>query len=151
MTRPEHHSIFTRGSMGMVAVLLTLAMSNRAGAAVSEGAHYTNAVAANEQRIALFFEAEQCFQEKLKVGRERYDQKQIVRSNIIATMSAELQAREQTVVIGPASASDSKIDELAAGSQPWLAVASLAIGCGGFACYLNRQRAQVVFVRKRQK
>jgi len=145
------HRIFTRRSIGIIAMLVALAASNRASAAVSEGAHYTNAVAANEQRISLFFEAEQCFQEKLKVGRERYEQKQVVRSNVIAAMSAELQAREQTVVMGPPSASDGKIDELASGSQPWLAVASLAIGCGGLACYLNRQRAQVTFVRRPAK
>jgi hypothetical protein len=142
MTRPIHHRILKHSLMGMAAVLVTLAVSIRASAAISEGPKYTNAVAAEEQRILQFYQAEQSYQEKLKVGRERYDQKQVNRAKIIAAMSAELRARQQTVVIQPVAASDGNTDEPVSGSRPWLAVEVLAIGLIGYGYYLNRQRAQ---------
>jgi hypothetical protein len=143
------HRIFMPSLMGIAAILVTLAMSIGASAAVSSGPHYTNSVAAEEQRILQFFQAEQSFQEQLNVGRKRYEQKQVIRSNIIAAMSAELQARQQTVMLGSVAGSDGNSETLASGVRPWLAVTSLAMCFGGLGCYLNRQRAQDASVRKR--
>jgi hypothetical protein len=150
MTRPRRHRTFTPKLLEMAATLVTLAMAIGANAAVSNGPKYTNAVAAEEQRIFQFYQAQQSFQEQLKVGRERYEQKQINRAKVIAAMSAELQAREQTVVISPASASDGNTEGPISGFGPWLAVTSLALGLGSLGCYLNRQRPQEAFVRKRR-
>ena len=150
MTRAMRQRVLTHGLTRVAALLVSLAMSNRANAAVAQGPHYTNSVAAEEQRILQFFEAEQSFQDKLKVGRERYEQKQLSRSNIIAAMSAELQARQQTVAMEPVAASKRNTDELVSGSQPWLAVLSLAIGIVALGCFRNRQQPQDEFVRQRQ-
>jgi hypothetical protein len=138
----------TCGLTGIAAMLIELTSPNGARAAIAQGPKYTNAVAAEEQRIIQFFQAEQSFQDKLKVGRERYEQKQLIRSNVIAGMNAELQARQQTVAGVPVAAANRKADELVSGSQPWLAVASLVMGIVGLACFLNRQRPQAEFVRK---
>jgi hypothetical protein len=147
MIRLMRHRVLTHSLMGMAAMLLALATPNRSKAAISQGPHYTNSVAAEEQRILQFFQAEQSFQNKLKVGRERYDQKQLARSNIIAAMTAELQARQQTVMMAPVAASSRNAEELASSSQPWLAVASLIIGIGGLGCLRIRQRPRSSFMR----
>jgi hypothetical protein len=148
MTSALRLRALTRGLMGIAAVLIELASPNGARAAIAQGPKYTNSVAAEEQRIIQFFQAEQSFQDKLKVGRERYEQKQLVRSNIIAGMNAELQARQQSVANVQVTAANKKADELVSGSQPWLAVTSLVMGIVGLACFLNRQRPQAEFVRK---
>jgi hypothetical protein len=148
MTFAWRRRALTWGVMGIAALLIELTSPDCARAAIAQGPKYTNAVAAEEQRIIQFFQAEQSFQDKLKVGRERYEQKQLYRSNIIAGMNAELQARQQTVAIVSVAAADRKADELVSGSQPWLAVASLVMGIAGLACFLNRQRPQAEFVRK---
>jgi hypothetical protein len=127
--------------MGRVALLVILGLTLRAHAAISEGPKYTNAVVAEQQRILQFYQAEQSFQEKLKVGRERYNLKQVNRGKVIAAMSAELQARQQTVGVQPVVVPDAKTNEPVPGSGPWLAVALLAIGVIGFKYYQNTQRA----------
>jgi hypothetical protein len=139
------HRIFTNGLMGIVAMLVTLAWPNRAGAAISQGPHYTNAIAAEQQRILDFYQAQQSYQEQLKVGQKRYDQKQAKRAQIIAGMAEELQARQQTVVIQSVAAADGHADGTVSGSGLWLAVAVLSIGLGGIGVYLNRQRRQNTF------
>jgi hypothetical protein len=146
------HRIFGHSVMGMAAVLATLAMSIPAGAAISNGPNYTNAVAAEQQRILQFHQAEQSYQQKLKVGRERYNQKQINRAKVIAAMSSELQARQQTVVIQPAAGAgpDGNTDEPAGRFRPWLGVAALAVGFFGFGHHLKHQRAQNALRRKQQ-
>ena len=152
MTRLAHHRIFTDSLTGMAAMLVMLEISISASAAISNGPNYTNAVTAEEQRILQFHLAEQAFQQKLKVGRERYDQKQINRAKVIAAMSSELQARRQTVVMQPVAgaASSGDTDEPASWFQPWVAVAVLAVGFIGFAYYLNRRRLQDLFGQKQQ-
>ena len=142
MSRAVRHLIFRRSLMGMAAMLITLAKPIPASAAISNGPHCTNAVAAEEQRILQFYQAEQSYEEKLKVGRERYDQKQVNRAKIIAAMASALQARQQAVVIQPVAAPEGNTDEPAEWFGPWLAVKALAIGMIGFGYCLRRQRAR---------
>jgi hypothetical protein len=140
MTHPMHHRIITQSLAGIAATLTLLAGPICARAAISGGPKYTNAVAAEESRDTQFFEAEQSYQEKLKVGRERYDQKQIKRAQIIATMSAELQARQQTVVIEPVAAPAGNTEEPVSWFQPSTAVVVLVAGCIGLGFFLNRPK-----------
>jgi len=136
--------------MGMAGILITLSTSIPASAAISNGPNLTNAAAAEEQRILQFHQAELSYQEKLKVGRERYNQQQIKRARIIAAMSSELQARQQTVVIQPVAAPDANPEEPDSGFQPALVVAVVAVGIFGFRFYRNRQRAlQTVGLKRR--
>jgi len=122
-------------------MLLALVLPNRAGAAISQGPLYTNAVASEQRRVLQFFEAQQSYQEQLKVGRQRYDQRQANRAKIIAAMSEELETRQQTVAIQPAGTSDGHAGGVILESSLWLALAVLSIGIGGTGVYLNRQRA----------
>jgi hypothetical protein len=119
-----------------------LPISFPAGAAISNGPHCTNAVAAEQQRILQFNYAEQSFQQQLKVGRERYNQKQVNRAKVIAAMSSELEARQQGAVSQPLAAPDGKAAKPAGRSRLWLAVAVLAAVLGGLGYRLHRQRAQ---------
>jgi len=141
---------FSHCLIGTAGILLTWSMSIPASAAISNGPNFTNAVAAEEQRILQFHQAEQSFQEKLKVGRERYNQKQISRAKVIAAMSSELQARQQTVVIEPVAAPEANSDEPVSLFQPLLTAALLAVGLIGFARYRNRQHAKNALGQKRQ-
>jgi hypothetical protein len=144
MSGRRRHCIFRDSLMGMAGILITLAMPIPAGAAISNGPNCTNAVAAEEQRILQFHLAEQAYQQQLKVGRERYQQKQMTRAKIIAAMASELQARQQTVVIHPVAVAEASgnTDEAASWFQPWVVVAVLTVGFFGFAYYLKRQRVQ---------
>jgi hypothetical protein len=130
---------FTRKLIVLAAILVTMTMALRARAAVSKGPLYTNAVVAEEQRILLFFQAEQSFQEQLKVGRERYAQKQATRAKVIAAMSAQLQARQKTVVLPPLAASFDTPEALDPIFRPWLGVIFLASCMIGAGFYLKSQ------------
>jgi len=134
------------GRLGMAATILTLSVSTPVSAAISKGDSYTNAVAAEQQRLFLFDQAERSYQKQLQVGRERYEQKQTNRAKVIAAMSSELQARQQVVVIHPAPAPETSgnADQPLVPVGPSLAVAALAITLIGFGYYRNRQRARNV-------
>ncbi len=146
MSRRRRHRIFKHSLIWMAGILITLAMSIPGGAAIANGPINTNAVAAEEQRVLQFHLAEEAYQQQLKVGRERYQQKQINRAKIIAAMSSELQARQQTVVIQPVAGASpfAHINGPVSWFQPWVAVAVLAVGFFCFAYHLNRQRVQDV-------
>ncbi|MGO8700477.1 MAG: DUF4357 domain-containing protein [Limisphaerales bacterium] len=131
--------------LGMAAILVTLSISIPVSAAISKGGNYTNAVAAEQQRLLLFDEAERSHQKQLQVGRDRYEQKQTNRARVIAAMASELQARQQVVVIHPAAAETrADADQPLVPVQPSLALAVLAIALIGFGYYRNRQRARNV-------
>ena len=144
MSRRRRHRIFKHSLIWMAGILITLAMSIPGGAAIANGPINTNAVAAEEQRVLQFHLAEEAYQQQLKVGRERYQQKQINRAKIIAAMSSELQARQQTVVIQPVAGASpfAHINGPVSWFQPWVAVAVLAVGFFCFAYHLNRQRVR---------
>jgi hypothetical protein len=136
------HRSFRLSLMGMAGLLIALSLSIPASAAISNGPKFTNSVAAEEQRIVQFHQAEQAFQEQLKVGRERYNQKQIKRAAVIAAMSSELQSRQQTVVIEPVAVPEGSTDEPVSWFQPLQFVAVLALGFISFGFYRNHQRAK---------
>ena len=130
--------IFGHRLLGIAALPVTLALSFHAHAAVSEGTKSTNAAVAEERRLLQFHEAEQSYQEKLKVGRERYDQKQVDRAKVISAMSAELEARQRAVGIRPAGDSDDYADQTISRARPSLAAAVLALGLIGFGYFLTQ-------------
>ena len=140
MNHPAHHRISRQSLIGIAAMLITVAMPICARAAVSQGPSYTNAALAEQSRNTEFYRAEQSYQEKLKVGRERYDQKQINRAKIIGAMSAELQARQQTVVIQPVADAPATTDEPVSGFPPALTVVLLAFGFIGAVYFLKRAK-----------
>jgi hypothetical protein len=149
MSRPTRQRIFRHSLTGVAALLMTLAMPMRASAAVSQGPICTNAIVAKERRNARFFEAEQSFQEQLKVGRERYNEKQINRAKVIAAMSEELQARQQTVVIHRAGDPDDNTDQPVLPSRSFQAVVALALGFIGLVYYLKRLKLTLPAPRPR--
>ncbi len=130
--------IFGPRLMGLAVLPVTLALSFHANAAVSEGTKSTNAAVAEERRLLQFNEAEQSFQEKLKVGRQRYDQKQVDRAKVIQAMSAELVARQRSLGIRPAGDFDDYTDQTISRSRPSLAVVVLALGLIGLGYFLTQ-------------
>jgi len=150
MTRPPHHRIDRHSLKGMAAMLITLALSFPAGAAISNGPINTNAAAAEQQRALQFYYAEQSFQQQLKVGRERYNQKQVNRAKVIAAMSSELRARQQTVGFQPMTSPDDTTGHLTGWFRPSLVMAALAVYFIGFGYRLYRLHAENGFGRRRQ-
>jgi hypothetical protein len=130
--------------LGGAAFLITLSMSIPASAAVSKGENYTNAAAAEQQRLFLFDQAERSYQKQLQVGRERYEEKQTNRAKVIAAMASELQARQQVVVIEPVPGpvTNANPEQGLVPARTSLAGAALAIALLGFGYYLWRQRGR---------
>jgi hypothetical protein len=75
-----------------------LAASLPLHAAIEGGPVLTNAVAAKKRLQTQYFEAQQSYEEKLKVGRQRYEQKAAARAKVIAAMDSQLRAREQAII-----------------------------------------------------
>jgi hypothetical protein len=135
------HRIRTCNLVWLAALVITLTRAIPTHGAISSGPNLTNTTAAEQQRILLFHEAEQSYQEKLRVGRERYNQKQTNRAKVIAAMSSELQARQRTVMIQPMRPLDDAIEiPIVLRYSPF--VAALAVGLVGFGARLNRLREE---------
>jgi hypothetical protein len=118
--------------MGMAALLMPLAISMPVGAAIQVGPIPTNSVDAEQQRILQFHQLEQSFQEQLKVGKDRYKQKQLNRDKVVAAMSSELRARQQKVVIQPVKRPVVNTDASDASSWLFPIAAALSLGFFGF-------------------
>jgi hypothetical protein len=123
--------------MTKLVILPLLVLSFSARALISVDPKPTNAAAVEQQRFLQFYDAEQSFQKKLNVGRERYNQKQVNRDRIIAGMSSQLQARQATIV----NETEPKPDTGPMGMTPWLVAAAIALGFAGFIRY-SRQLTQ---------
>jgi hypothetical protein len=138
--------ILSRGLIATAAVLITLAVSNHARAAISQGPVLTNTTAAEQRRLNMFYQAEQSYQEKLKVGRERFHKKEVDRAKTIAAMSSELQARRESVVIEPIETPRVDPNLPVGWFKSSMLVGMLVAGVLGFVSFVNRARLQEAFV-----
>lgn len=93
----QAHPLIRRAAVAIVALFATFP----AAGAISHGPTLTNATAELQHRNTQFYDAEQSYEQKLQVGRERYAQKQAVRAKAIAAMQEEFRAREATVILHP--------------------------------------------------
>lgn len=138
MTRLIGHRNCRRSLLGMSSVFVMVAMAFRASAAISEGPTSTNAAVAEEHRQMQFHEAELSFQDKLRVGRGRYEKKQMERAKVIQAMSAQLQARQAMVVIQPVGNPGDHNGPTIPNPGPSLAGVALALSFIGLGFYLKR-------------
>jgi hypothetical protein len=139
MICPASHLIVRSNLFWLSTVVLVLAMSIPALAGVAVGSITTNAADADQRRIAIFYEAQKSYQEKLRVGQLRYKMMQTNRVNILAGMASELAARQQMVVIPSTSASYAEQSEPQTWTGILLGVAVIGLGVLGFRYYLSRQ------------
>ena len=151
MSNAYFHRNFKLGRFWVVGLLLMLATPTAVVAAISEGPIPKNAYEEQKRHDLLVYEAKLSFEEKLRVGQERYKQSQTNRAKIIAGMAAELQARQQVVVVQPSAAPSVMAGPPIKGLKPLLAVVILAIGffCFGYFLYVNREREPVAPKPKR--
>jgi hypothetical protein len=96
--------------LGTAALLLTLLLSLRGFAAISEGPKPQNAVEDQQRRKLLFDQAILSDQEKLRVGQARYEQRQANRAAMLQAITAQSQARQ--AVIGLQAASTERLPVL---------------------------------------
>ena len=125
--------------IGVAAVLSILIVAVPSRAAISSGPNLTNSVAAEERRILMFHQAEQSFQEQLKVGKERYNEKQVKRGKEIEAMAAELHQRQQTLALEPVRLPDDSAAASEVGSWLWPIASALAVGFFGMTYRMSRQ------------
>jgi hypothetical protein len=119
-------------------LLIAVAASISAPAAISEGPTLTNAGAAARRRDLQFYEAQQSFEEKLKVGRERFRQKEANRARIIRAMDAEFQARQRIVGIHSKDEMEADATHAAKAAEDAAILAFFGIGLIAFFCYAKR-------------
>jgi hypothetical protein len=132
----------TLGKLLMFAAVTILASASIcASAAIATGPATTNAIRAEENRIADFYQAQQSYQERLKVGRERYNAKQENRARVVAAMVAELQSRRETIVIPHAGAAAVNPEQPPFEFRVSPALVLLAIGLVGSVYFLTRSKA----------
>ncbi len=126
----------------IAALAFLLAAASPAKAGIATGPQPTNSAAAEQQRRMQFFDAEYSFQPKLRVGRERYEQKQASRAKVIEAMAAQLQSRQQVVVTQPRAYSEESIGGLAHWPHTVLPFAALLIGLVGVRYRINRRSTE---------
>lgn len=131
-------------------LLLALVFSLRVEAAISEGPKPQNAVEEQQRRKLLFDQAILSNQEKLRVGQERGEQRQAYRAKMLEVMTAQLQARQQTVNIQPTTATPSLVIEPGQWLKPILTALLLLVV---FICarYLHQSRKREQAAADREK
>jgi hypothetical protein len=139
MIHPTPHSNMRFSRISVTATLLLLAMASHSIAAVPSGPIPTNAAEAEQYRTMLFNDAELSLQDKLEVGKERYERRQADRSKAIKAMAAELTKRQEMVVIQPATAPYVNKEDTDTLLWLLLGVAALGIGFLGLRYYRSRQ------------
>ena len=132
-------------------LLLALLLPLRGLAAISQGPEPQNAVEAQQRQKLLFDQAILSNQEKLRVGRERYEQRLAERASLMQAMTAQLQARQQIVTIQPAAAAQPlAIFDPSQWLKPALTVSLLLVV---FICFrylhLSRKREQAAAEREK--
>ena len=121
------HSIFNYHGTGIVIALLTLSISFRGGAAISQGP-LPKTLAEEQQRSQLLFDqAVQSNQEKTQVAQQRYNQRMAARGAVSQGLAAQLQERQQMVALQPVTPTVGVRARLAPWSKPLLGLSLLVV------------------------
>ena len=122
--------------VGLVVALAALP----ADAAIQEGPTLTNTTAAEQRRIADFYHAQRSLEEQRQAGQKRYNEKQDLKAKVIASLNAQLKAREKTVSVEAPLAWKSSDSAPLPPSREWMGVAALAGLFAGIVYVWNRPR-----------
>ncbi len=98
-------------------------------ASISEGPNPKNAVEERQRQKLLFDQAVESNQDKLRVGKERYDRKVAERAQMLQVMSAQLEARKAVVVLQPPPTTPKLADVVSGTQKPILTLILLTIMC----------------------
>jgi hypothetical protein len=138
-------------SVGVLTLAITL--QSRAGIGLPAMPDQSDTNAMEQYRISRFYEGEKSYQEKLKVGRERYYYMLSNRNGVVAAMVRELEDRKKVIGVQAAAASRSSYYVEGEKSNTWfitaLGAAVIGLGLLGFRYYLNRQNVKGASGRER--
>jgi hypothetical protein len=134
------HLIRRCSQIWLAVLLLTSFLSLPANAAISEGPKPRTEEEAKKRLNLDYYQAKQSFEDQLRVGQERYKQKQLERAKIVATMTAEFQARQQVVTIQPPIGAEGSPAQPGKPLWPTLVIAALIMVFISCVVYLKRQR-----------
>lgn len=150
MKRILPQRIFGFSQLAAVVLLIALLPSLSSLAAISEGPKPKNAVEEQQRQKLLFDQAILSNQEKLRVGQERYDARQVHRAKVLQTMTAQLEARQQAIAIQPVATAPVLIFEPSHWLKPLLTLLLLLVI---FICarylHLSRKREQAAAEREK--
>ncbi len=136
----------------VIAMMLTLAFPAR-GVNLPPMPDKNDTNAMEQYRIKVFYEAQKSQEEKLKVGRQRYDLMLTNRLKVQAGMAAELADRQREVVLEPKPTTGSNADNPQSNTWMVTIVGAAVIGLGflGFRYYLSRLDLRDTASQKRSK
>ena len=146
MIHPAARQIIGCGQSGFVMLFMAMLMTTpgMAGVGLPQMPDPADTNAMAQYRVRVYYEAQKSGEERLRVGRERYDRMLTNRAHLLEAMAAQLAVRKQVVDIPPQPANEDFVKN----NQPdtWLAT---SIGAGviglcvfGFRFYLNRQSSK---------
>ena len=123
--------------IGAISLAVLAPTSSRAGIALGPKTS-DDPAEAEQRRITQFYEAQKSNQEKLKAGKIRYDQKLESRAKLLAAMSAEVAARQQTITLQPPTVTYSQKAESRSWGGTVVGVLVIVLAFVGFKYYSNR-------------
>jgi hypothetical protein len=146
MTSPVAHPIARNGLrwLGAIVIMLGMAVSAVAGVALPPMPDQNDTNAMEQYRIKVFYDAQKSEQEKLRVGRVRYQRDLAKRAAIVQERSDEF-AERANVIVMPAQSSPGSgagVEEQNSWVGTAIGVAAIGLAFLGFRYYLSRQDAK---------
>ena len=140
---------FFTSLLWLVAISLAMLAPDSSRAGIALGPKISEDPAEAEQRrITQFYEAQKSNQEKLKAGKSRYDQKLESRAKLLAAMSAEVAARQQTITLPPPTVIYAQNPEPRRWGGTVVGLVVIALAFLGFRYYLSRLDSKKPIARK---
>ena len=137
----------------VIAMMLVLAFPAKGVSLPPMPADRNDTNAMEQYRIKVFYEAQKSQEEKLRVGKQRYELMLSNRVKVQAGMAAELADREKQVVLQPQPTAESYAVNQESNTWVVTAVGAALIGLSflGFRYYLNRLDLRDTASQKRSK
>ncbi len=137
----------------VIAMMLALAFSAKGVSLPPMPADRNDTNAMEQYRIKVFYEAQKSQEEKLRVGKQRYELMLSNRVKVQTAMAAELADREKQVVLQPEPTAESNAGNQESNTWVVTMVGAALIGLGflGFRYYLSRLDLRDAASQKRSK
>ncbi len=139
--------------LSVIAMMLALAFPAKGVNLPPMPANRNDTNAMEQYRMKVFYEAQKSGEEKLRVGKQRYELMLSNRVKVQTAMAAELADREKQVVLQPEPTAESNAVNQESNTWVVTAVGAALIGLGflGFRYYLSRLDLRDTASQKRSK